>query len=100
MFQKWTLRIIAHVFDLAVVKSWHEYQKDKACLDIPQQYILNLQCLKIAKALVHIAEAFVRTGKQQGKEEDQACHKAHHSNRKLYGKPLLNEGQLKMSAVT
>lgn len=98
--RKGTLRMITHAFDLAVVNSRLEYRRDKACLGIPQQYTVDLLHFKINVAGNVPCLREQGSHKHQGKEEDQVCHKAHHSDWKQYGKPLLNDDQLKISALT
>ncbi|KAJ8867374.1 hypothetical protein PR048_031175 [Dryococelus australis] len=40
--RKWTLRMLFHVVDLAIVNSWLEYRQDAKTAGIPQAHVLDL----------------------------------------------------------
>jgi len=39
--KKWTLRVIMHFVDLALVAAWIEYKKDCTKLNVPKRQILD-----------------------------------------------------------
>ncbi|XP_046401535.1 piggyBac transposable element-derived protein 3-like [Ischnura elegans] len=56
--KKWTLRMIFHALDLAIVNSWLEYREDGKNSGTPQSNILDLLDFRL-----RVAEGFVRAGK-------------------------------------
>lgn len=53
---KWTLRIIFHFVDVAVVQSWIEYKKDFDILKLPKTDFLSLLNfrMRLAKCLIYV----------------------------------------------
>ncbi|RXM28475.1 PiggyBac transposable element-derived protein 2 [Acipenser ruthenus] len=58
--RKWTLRMITHGFDVAVVNSWLEYRRDAQHSGIPNKEVLDLLHFRM-----NVAECLVRLGKPQ-----------------------------------
>lgn len=56
--KKWPLRMICHVFDVAVANSWLQYKKDAEGLNVPKKYQLDLMKFKIdlAKDLINVGK--------------------------------------------
>lgn len=59
--RKWTLRMISHAFDVAVVNSWLEYRRDNESKGTQPQKIMDLLEFKM-----NVAEVLVCAGKPQG----------------------------------
>ncbi|KAL2086003.1 hypothetical protein ACEWY4_019323 [Coilia grayii] len=58
--RKWSLRMITHAFDVAVVNSWLEYRRDQELQGTQPKQVMDLLQFKMA-----VAEALVRVGKTQ-----------------------------------
>jgi hypothetical protein len=56
--RKWSLRMITHAFDVAVVNSWLEYRRDKERQGTQPPLVMDLLDFKL-----NVAEALVRLGK-------------------------------------
>lgn len=54
--RKWTIRLITHAVDLALVNAWLEYKNEAIELGIPKQKILDLLALRLS-----VGEHFVYT---------------------------------------
>ncbi|GBM74764.1 Chimeric ERCC6-PGBD3 protein [Araneus ventricosus] len=59
--KKWTLRMIFHAVDLAIVNSWIEYKNDMKVLSTPSKNILDLMNFRLK-----VADGLVNVGKQRG----------------------------------
>lgn len=44
---KWTVKVILHFFDLAIVNSWNEYRRDCESLGTPKKDVMNLLDFRI-----------------------------------------------------
>lgn len=66
--KKWTLRMISHGIDIAIVNSWYEYVRDTEKLKIPKSKRLDLLKFRssIANDLVHVGRN-VFTNKKRGR---------------------------------
>ncbi|XP_068084817.1 piggyBac transposable element-derived protein 3-like [Anabrus simplex] len=57
--RKWTLRMIFHAVDFAIVNSWLEYRQDARNAGLAQKEIMDLLDFRL-----RVAEAFVKVGNQ------------------------------------
>lgn len=56
--RKWTLRLIFHAVDFAIVNSWLEYRRDCNKLCIPKKNVLDLMQFRM-----RVAEGLIKVGK-------------------------------------
>lgn len=63
--RKWTLRIITHFIDFAIIQSWIEYKNDCKKSEIPKRQIMDLLAfrLKLAEQLVYFLTTAKRTAR-------------------------------------
>ncbi|XP_068084155.1 piggyBac transposable element-derived protein 3-like [Anabrus simplex] len=61
--RKWTLRLIFHIIDFAIVCSWLEYKRDCTAVGVPVKNVLDLLHFRM-----RIAESLVKAGKPQSKK--------------------------------
>lgn len=45
--KKWTIRVILHMFDLAVSNGWLQYREDQKALSVPLHKIMQLRSYKL-----------------------------------------------------
>lgn len=57
--RKWTLRLIFHAVDLAIVNAWFEYRQDCDRLKIPKKAQMDLLHFRM-----RLAEGLVKVGKR------------------------------------
>lgn len=57
--RKWTIRLITHAVDLALVNAWLEYKNEAIEFDIPKQKILDLLAFRqsVGEHLVYTRRA-------------------------------------------
>ncbi|XP_022167869.1 piggyBac transposable element-derived protein 4-like, partial [Myzus persicae] len=67
--KKWTLRMLFHIFDMAVVNSWLEYKRDAINLKIPTKEIMDLIHFKqhLAESLIMIGSLSTPISKRRGR---------------------------------
>lgn len=65
--RKWTLRMIFHAVDLAVVNSWLEYKRDASTLKLPAKDVLDLLHFRIRLAESLILEKKPTTPRSRGR---------------------------------
>lgn len=67
--KKWTLRMLFHIFDMAVVNSWLEYKRDAIDLKIPAKDIMDLIHFKqrLAESLIMVGSPSTPTSKRRGR---------------------------------
>lgn len=63
--KKWTLRVIFHCFDLAIVSAWYDYREDCSLNDIPIKQQMDLLTFKVdlCKTLLYLNNASKRVGR-------------------------------------
>lgn len=63
--KKWTLRMITHFIDLAIVQSWIEYKIDSQKAEVPKRQIMDLLAfrMKLAEQLVYSQTVAKRTAR-------------------------------------
>lgn len=104
--KKWTLRMMFHAFDLAIICAWKEYKQLATQSDVPanQQHDLLAFRMRLADQLIHSSaekktkrgrksaeEPWIPSKKRPGSEQrpyeevvfDSIGHLAHHDDRKL-----------------
>lgn len=63
--KKWTLRMITHFIDFAIINSWIEYKKDCVKAEVPKRQIMDLLAfrMKLANQLVYQQNVVRRTAR-------------------------------------
>lgn len=68
--KKWTLRMITHFIDFAIVNSWIEYKIDCAKAEVPKRQVMDLLAfrMRLANQLVYNQTAVRGTARTTGEE--------------------------------